>query len=216
MLYVPSRQDVSSLLEDRAVFLAQIKNELIPDVLEMAQLCIDHLKVGGTIYVCGNGGSAADSQHMTAELIASFKNRNRRSLPAVSLVANVSSLTAIANDWDYDYVFQRQLEGCLRPEDLLIAISTSGNSKNVLNAVKYANQHATVIALLGNKGGEIFKQEPRLSIVVPSADTALIQEIHLAVEHIVCELIDRHFVSLQKTAKSNTELQDPWFLTETK
>ncbi len=156
---------------------------------EAAALIINTLKNGGKVIFCGNGGSAADSQHLAAELMGRYKF-DRKPLPALSLTVDTSALTAIGNDYGYDDVFSRQLEGIGVKGDLLIGISTSGNSKNVIKAINTAkNKEIKVIAFTGQKGGEM-KNIADICINVPSDITNNIQEMHIAVGHMLCGFVE--------------------------
>ena len=147
------------------------------------------LKNGHKILLCGNGGSAADSQHIAAEFIARFK-RERQSLPAIALTTDTSILTAVANDYDYDSVFARQVEGLGQKGDILIGISTSGNSKNILRAVKQAKtQELVTIGFTGSNGGQL-KELTDLCFRAESTKTPHIQEIHITVLHAVSEVVE--------------------------
>jgi D-sedoheptulose 7-phosphate isomerase len=151
---------------------------------------VETVKRGGTIYWIGNGGSAADAQHMAAELVGRYK-RERKAIRSKALTANTSNLTAIGNDYGYDMVFERQLEAFARPEDLLIAISTSGNSKNIIKAVELARRVGMkVVSLTGATGGKLAEISDVL-LNVPSTDTPRIQETHLLIEHIFCDCIEQ-------------------------
>ena len=155
----------------------------------MGKICAQSLAADGRIYLCGNGGSAADAQHIAAELIGRFVD-DRRALPAVALTTDTSALTAISNDYGYDCVFSRQVEGLCRGGDVLIAISTSGNSPSILEAVATAKAlGATTLGLTGKSGGEL-KAAVDCALVVPSSTTARIQEMHILVGHLLCELIE--------------------------
>jgi D-sedoheptulose 7-phosphate isomerase len=144
---------------------------------------------GHLLLTCGNGGSATDAQHLAEELIGRYRG-NRRALPAVALTADSSTLTCIANDFGYDVVFARQIEGLGKPGDLLICFSTSGNSPNIIAALRAARaQGLGTIALLGKDGGGA-RELADLALVVPVADTARIQEAHLQVLHYICEVIE--------------------------
>jgi D-sedoheptulose 7-phosphate isomerase len=159
-------------------------------IAKAIDLGVDCVKRGGTIYWIGNGGSAADAQHMAAELVGRYK-RERKAIRSKALTANTSNLTAIGNDYGYDFVFERQLEAFAKPEDLLIAISTSGNSKNVVKAVELARRVGTrVVSLTGSTGGKLAAISDVL-LNVPSLDTARIQETHLLIEHIFCDCIEQ-------------------------
>jgi D-sedoheptulose 7-phosphate isomerase len=144
----------------------------------------------GKLLLCGNGGSAADCQHMAAEFVSRFsKDLERRALPAIALTTDTSFLTAFGNDCGFEGIFERQVEALGNPGDLLIGISTSGNSPNVLRAIEAARKrNMGTIALTGN-GGRLSAMAD-IVIAVPSSDTQYIQEAHLAVEHIVCELVE--------------------------
>ena len=144
----------------------------------------------GKLLLCGNGGSAADCQHMATEFVSRFsKDLDRRALPAIALTTDTSFLTAFGNDCGFEGIFERQVEALGSPGDVLIAISTSGNSPNVIRAVEAARKRSmTTIALTGN-GGRLSAMAD-VPIAVPSADTQYIQEAHLAVEHTLCELVE--------------------------
>jgi D-sedoheptulose 7-phosphate isomerase len=156
----------------------------------LATLLVDTLRSGGKILFCGNGGSAADSQHLAAELIGRFR-RERASLPAMALTTDTSILTSLANDYSYDYVFARQVEAFGNPGDVLIGISTSGNSPNVLRAMETARALGLKTVGLGGDGGGKLAGVTDLCLCVPSRETSHIQEVHITVGHIVCEWIER-------------------------
>ena len=154
-----------------------------------AQLIADRLRSGKRIFLCGNGGSAADAQHMAAELSGRFL-RERKALDAIALSCNSSAITAIGNDFSFEDIFVRQIEAHGRDGDVLVAISTSGNSINILKAVVKANEMGLVtIALTGEGGGEVGKIADML-IDVPASSTPRIQEMHLLIEHTICEMIE--------------------------
>lgn len=147
------------------------------------------LKQEGKILVFGNGGSAADSQHIAAELVGRFR-KERKPLPVLALTTNTSTLTALSNDYSFEQVFLKQLQAFLSPGDAVIAISTSGRSKNVINAVKYARaKQAFVISFTGGDGGELAKISD-LSFIVPSSETSIVQEVHITLAHLLCLLIE--------------------------
>jgi len=157
-----------------------------------AQLCIDCLKSGGKILLFGNGGSAADAQHIAAELVGRYKVE-RKSLPAIALTTDTSALTAISNDYGYIHVFDRQVEALANKGDIAIGISTSGNSINVINALKVASKlNCNTIGLSGHDGGEMNKI-CNINLSVPSEDTPRIQEMHILIGHTICHLIDQKF-----------------------
>lgn len=154
-----------------------------------ARLCADSLCRGGRILLCGNGGSAADAQHLAAELVGRYQ-RERRALAAIALTTDTSVLTSIANDYDFDSVFARQVEGLGRKGDVLIGISTSGSSRNVLRAMACAKELGLkTVAFTGGSGGEIAKLAD-VAIVAPSSVTCHIQEMHIAAGHQICGLVE--------------------------
>ena len=172
--------------------------EMIPKIVNTAEQIISTLKRGNKILVMGNGGSAADAQHIAAELVGRFE-RERRSLPIMALTSDTSVLTAIANDYGVDQLFARQIEGLGTPGDLILAISTSGNSRNILEGVKTARAKGlNVIGLTGETGGELESLCP-LSLCVPSSRTARIQEAHTTICHVLCEAVEASLE--QKPAK---------------
>jgi D-sedoheptulose 7-phosphate isomerase len=160
------------------------------DVIELVgQVLIETLKQGGKILLCGNGGSAADCQHIAAELVVQYQ-KNRKALAAIALTTDSSILTAHSNDFGFETVYSRQIEAIANEKDCLIAISTSGYSKNILKAVEAANlKGLTVIGLTGNEGGELISHATH-SIVVPSNVTARIQEAHILIGHWWCSAIE--------------------------
>lgn len=163
------------------------------DVIQlMAERCKEALKAGNKVLFCGNGGSAADAQHLAAELIGRFQ-KERRSLASIALTTDTSILTAVANDYGYDEVFARQVEGLGRSGDVLIGISTSGNSANVVKAaLKARDTGMHTIAFTGEGGGKL-KDICDITFVVPSKVTARIQEMHIMVGHIICELVEEEY-----------------------
>lgn len=166
--------------------------DYIDVIAEAAERCKTALKSGGKVLFCGNGGSAADSQHLAAEFIGRFQ-KERRSLAAVALTVDTSALTAIANDYGYDEVFARQVEGLGRSGDVLIGISTSGNSANVVKAVEMARDIGMhTIAFTGEGGGKL-KDLCDLTFAVPSRVTARVQEMHIMAGHILCELVEEDY-----------------------
>jgi D-sedoheptulose 7-phosphate isomerase len=157
-----------------------------------AQLCIDCLKSGGKILLFGNGGSAADAQHIAAELVGRYKTE-RKGLAAIALTTDTSALTAIGNDYGYDRVFDRQVEALANTGDVAIGISTGGSSANVASALKLAKDlDCKTIGFSGRGGGEM-NELCDINIVVPAQDTARIQEMHIVIGHTICHLIDLAF-----------------------
>ena len=166
--------------------------KMVPDIERVAALCISVIENGGKIIFAGNGGSAADAQHLSAELTGRFM-LNRRALPALAISTDTSALTAIGNDFGYENVFCRQLEGIHRNGDLFIAISTSGNSANLLKAVEFCLANDVhVVGLLGGGGGKL-GQLINDALIVKSEQTARIQEAHIFIGHCICQIVEKHF-----------------------
>ncbi len=176
------------------------------NILAAAEHMIRCLQQGGKILCCGNGGSAADSAHLAAELLNRFE-MERQPLPAIALNNDSATLTAIGNDYSYQQVFSKQVLALGQASDVLIAISTSGNSANILQAVRAAKQkQLTVIALTGHTGGELlsFLRSNDLAICVPSSHTPRIQEAHGVIIHCLCQVIDQHFTGNSLYEKNHT------------
>lgn len=162
---------------------------LAPEVARAGEVLVRSLEGGGSVFACGNGGSASQAAHFVGELVGRFK-RERRALRAFSLAENAATLTAISNDYEFDDVFARQLRGILRPGDCLVALSTSGESENVVRACLAAREaKGRVVALTGDKGGRV-AAESDVAILAPVSDTPLVQEVHLAVVHLLCEIVE--------------------------
>ena len=178
----------------RHIELAQtVGATLGPAVTQAATLVIATLRAGHKLLFCGNGGSAADAQHLAAELTGRYAHPQRRALPALALTTDTSVLTALGNDLGFDRIFARQVEALGQPGDLLLALSTSGASPNVIAAVHQArNQGLGTIGLLGRDGGDLAALVD-LAIVVPSRDTPHIQELHITLGHFLCALVDDAF-----------------------
>ena len=155
-------------------------------------LCIKSLKKGNKILFFGNGGSAADAQHIAAELVGRYKTE-RKGLSAIALTTDTSSITSIANDYGYLNVFDRQVEALANKGDVLIGISTGGNSANVISALKLGNDFGCKTIGLSGKGGGEFNSLCDVNIIVPSVDTPRIQEMHIVIGHTICHLIDQEF-----------------------
>jgi D-sedoheptulose 7-phosphate isomerase len=166
--------------------------ELPPYIEQGGQVMVQSLVSGGKILTCGNGGSAGDAQHFSSELLNRFE-RERPSLPAVALTTDPSTITSIANDYSYNEVFSKQIRALGNPGDVLLAVSTSGNSANVIQAIQAAHEREmTVVALTGKDGGGMASllTAEDVEIRVPSDITARIQEVHLVVIHSLCDFID--------------------------
>jgi D-sedoheptulose 7-phosphate isomerase len=160
-----------------------------PTIAAAAQLLIAAIRAGNKVLFCGNGGSAADCQHLAAELVGRYR-RDRRALPAIALTVDSSALTAIGNDYGFQDLFARQLAALARPGDVLVALSTSGNSENIILAVEMARRlDVTTIGLTGHGGGAMAARCD-LCIHVPATETARIQEMHIAVGHLLCGFVE--------------------------
>ncbi len=164
-------------------------NDFLGRIDNAAQMITSSLRGGGKIHFCGNGGSAADAQHLAAELSGRFYF-DRPPLNAEALHCNTSYLTAVGNDYGYDLVFSRLLRGTAKPGDVIVGISTSGNSKNILKAFEVAQEmDVKIIAMTGESGGQM-KEYADILLNVPSTDTPRIQESHIMIGHIICELVE--------------------------
>lgn len=174
-----------------------VADTLCGEILKATQLIKNSLANGGKLLLMGNGGSAGDAQHIAAELVGRFK-KERKALPAIALTTNSSTLTALGNDYEYAVIFARQVEAFVRKGDVVVGITTSGNSENVVRALKLANEMgASTIGLLGNQGGKA-KDVVTVAIVVPSNDTARIQEVHITIGHIICEILEQELAQEKK------------------
>jgi D-sedoheptulose 7-phosphate isomerase len=163
-----------------------------PVIEAIALTFVSCLEGGGRVFWLGNGGSAADCQHLAAELVGRFE-RDRNGLASIALTTDSSILTSVGNDYGFEQIFARQVEALCRPGDLVVGISTSGNSPNVLLALEKARSMGIQTVGLGGRGGGKLKELVDLCLVVPSNSTARIQEAHVLVGHILCDLVERHF-----------------------
>ena len=180
---------IIKVLEESANVKIKLARKFSGHILQAAQMCIHCCNSGGKIVLFGNGGSAADAQHIAAELVGRF-NLERQGIPAVALTTNTSILTALGNDYGFDATFARQVEAIVKENDVVIAISTTGKSKNVLDAIKKAKEKgAKTICLTGRDGGELAKMVD-LAVIVPSNSVPRIQEAHITIGHIICELVE--------------------------
>ena len=170
-----------------------LDSNLYFSISTMGKIAAKKIEKGGKIFFCGNGGSAADAQHLAAELLVRLKpENNRKGLPAIALSLDISTLTACSNDYGFDKIYERSLESLANPRDILIAITTSGNSKNILNAVKKAKQmDVLVFGFLGSKGGKVLKYCDDF-FLVPSDKTGHIQESHITGGHALIECIEKN------------------------
>lgn len=181
---------IISQLRATAEVMGAIERELTPRIAETVSLLAEAFRSGNKLLVMGNGGSAADAQHLAAEIVGRFK-MERRGLPALALTTDSSILTALGNDYGFDLVFSRQVEALAAPGDVVLGISTSGTSRNVAAALELARSRGCrTVALLGRGGGTIAATVD-LPLVVPSCDTPRIQEGHITVIHILCDLLEQ-------------------------
>ncbi len=179
-----------SIADSIAAKQAMLNNpELLQTIQQVADTMVTALRNGNRILWCGNGGSAADAQHLAAELSGRFYY-DRPPLNSEALHCNTSYLTAVANDYGYDLIYSRMIDGACRAGDVLVGISTSGNSKNILNAFRKAKElGVTTVAMTGKTGGEM-RQVADYLLNVPSSDTPRIQESHIMLGHIICEIVE--------------------------
>jgi D-sedoheptulose 7-phosphate isomerase len=175
----------------KTIELSLVKNS--ENLIKAGEILVWALKNGNKVLICGNGGSAADAQHIAAELTGRYK-KERISLPGIALSVDTSAITAIGNDYSFEEIFSRQLEGLGKNGDVLIVLSTSGNSENILRTISVAQKKwISTIGLLGKNGGKIAPMVD-VAIIVPSDNTPRIQECHILLYHILCEYIDEQFV----------------------
>ena len=190
---------ISENFSESAHLKLQSMDALAGPIAEAAERMVQCLKGDGKILACGNGGSAADCQHFSAELLNRFE-MERPSLAALALTTDTSTLTSIANDYDFDQIFSKQVRGLGRAGDVLLAISTSGNSRNVISAIEAAHEcEMTVVALTGRNGGKLagILAADDVNICVPADSTARIQEVHLLALHCICDAIDCLLLGVQ-------------------
>lgn len=184
-----AKENFSKQLDQNISVFSNLKT-IEESVVSASGLINNAIKSGGKLMLCGNGGSAADSQHIAAELVGRFI-KDRRPLPAIALSTDTSAITCISNDYGYEYIFSRQVESLGNEADVLLAISTSGNSNNIVEAIKTAKQKKLkVIGLLGKDGG-VIKEMCDIPIIVPSDVTARIQEVHIFLGHFFCFMLEK-------------------------
>ena len=184
---------IAELIEGSDV-LRQTALHLVPAIVIVAERMIDTLRAGGKILICGNGGSAADAQHFAAELVGRFR-RERPGWSAIALTVDASALTSLGNDYGFEQIFARQVQALGRPGDILVALSTSGRSKNVLAAVEVANALQMRTVGLTGEGASPLGTMVSHHLPIPSANTTYIQQGHMAVIHVLCELIEDSLTS---------------------
>jgi D-sedoheptulose 7-phosphate isomerase len=181
------KESIKESIQAKDIFLGETEN-----IAKAVEEIVKALKSGNKLLICGNGGSAADAQHIAAELVGRYK-LERRGLPAIALTTDTSILTAWSNDYSFDTLFERQVEALAKKGDVLLGISTSGNSSNVLKAFEKGKEIGTInISLTGREGGKL-KQISDVNINSPSENTPRIQECHVLAYHIICELVEKEF-----------------------
>ncbi|MEQ1764143.1 MAG: SIS domain-containing protein [Pyrinomonadaceae bacterium] len=188
------RDIVTASLDEHLQTFQVVLKSLRTEIRKSGELLVDTFRSGGKVLVCGNGGSAADAQHIAAEFVGRYETE-RDSLPAIALTTDTSALTAIGNDYGFERIFARQVESLAHKGDCLIAISTSGNSPNVIAAVMEARRKGCRVLGLTGGGGKKLASLSDASILAPSSRTARIQEVHLAIIHIWCEMVDAAFAA---------------------
>jgi len=186
------KKKIAGLIKESIEVKEKLLKGSVSDIEKLAKAMLGTIKSGHKILLFGNGGSAADSMHIAAELVGRFR-KERRALPAMALTSNISTLTALGNDYDFEYIFERQVEAVGSKGDMAIGISTSGTSKNVIRGISKASKMGLrTAALTGNKIGKLCGIAD-ICVRVPSDSTPRIQESHIAIGHIVCELIEDAF-----------------------
>jgi len=182
-------EKIRESLDGLAELAGRVARDQADDIAAIAARYETTLRGGGTLFFAGNGGSAADAQHLATEYVVRYQT-NRPAMRAVALTTDTSLLTACANDMGFDEVFARQVEALAEPGDLLVLHSTSGESPNLIRAAQSARARGVaVVALLGKGGGQL-KDLADASLIIPAVDTARIQELHLAIEHVICDLVE--------------------------
>ena len=187
--------DIAICLQEHRSVIDSLE-PLIPRIAEIARRLTDSLKAGGKILWMGNGGSAADSQHLAAELVGRF-NRERPGLPSIALTTDTSILTAVSNDYGFETAFARQIEALCRAEDVVVGLSTSGNSPNILAGIRAAKAIGAYTVGLAGKDGGALRALADTHLVVAASDTARIQEAHILIGHILCDWIEAEIVASQ-------------------
>ncbi|HEX4053910.1 MAG TPA: SIS domain-containing protein [Tepidisphaeraceae bacterium] len=183
-------ESIGDYIDDHAALLQRVSGELSPKILEVGKLLCESFGKGGRLLTFGNGGSAADAMHLAEELIGKFL-RDRRPLPATALCADGTAMTCIVNDFGYAQVFARQVQALAKPGDVAMGFSTSGNSDNVVRGLRAAKEkRAVTVALLGRDGGKAAAEADH-AIIVPGNITSHIQEMHVLIVHLLCDIVDR-------------------------
>ncbi len=183
------KDEIKTSLNESIRLKSELLSNSVDTISEIATISVNALRNGHSLYLMGNGGSAADAQHISGELVGRFK-KDRKALPALAFTTDTSVLTAISNDFGYDLIFEKQVEAFVKSGDVVFGLSTSGNSTNIVNAIKLAkSKDAKTIGFTGKDGGRL-KDLVDICLMVPSADTPRIQECHITVGHILCSIIE--------------------------
>ena len=184
------KKEIESSLNESIAIKTELLSSSVESVIQIANILVEAFKTGHSLYLMGNGGSAADAQHISGELVGRFK-KNRKPLPALALTTDTSVLTAIANDFGYDQCFERQVDAFVQDSDVVIGLSTSGNSSSIINAVLVAKEKGAKTIAFTGKGGGMLKDHVDVCLEIPSTDTARIQECHITIGHILCSIIEK-------------------------
>ncbi len=182
-------EQLAAGLREMAATALRTADSIGPDLERAAEMFRETVARGGTLFFCGNGGSAADAQHLATEYVVRY-TRNRRAYPAVALTTDTSLLTAAGNDFGFDFIFSRQVEALARPGDLLVIHSTSGNSPNVLRAAEAARTKGVAVIAFSARDGGALRALADHNVIVPTTRTDRAQEVHLCIEHIICDIIE--------------------------
>ena len=184
------KKEIESSLNESINIRAELLSGSIDPVIQIANILVEAFKSGHSLYLIGNGGSAADAQHISGELVGRFK-KDRKPLPALALTTDTSVLTAIANDFGFDRCFERQVEAFVKNGDVVCCLSTSGNSASITNAAILAKKMGAKTIAFTGKGGGSLKGHVDICLEIPSTDTARIQECHITIGHILCSIIEK-------------------------
>ncbi len=193
------RSSITNYIKEHQRVTEIVLSTLTDSISDVAKIIYKQISHGGKLMICGNGGSASDAQHIAAEFVNRFR-RERSPLPAISLTTDTSVITSISNDYSFDKIFSKQIEALANPNDILLAISTSGTSPNITQALIAAKEKQCVtISLTGKTGGDMLALSD-MAIVIPSDSTPIIQEMHLMIEHLICDLVEQMHVCHSKPA----------------
>jgi D-sedoheptulose 7-phosphate isomerase len=186
------KKTVQDAIETHKKLIEQFESDCVESVVAAAKEIITVIKQGGTVYICGNGGSAADAQHIAGELVGRFR-RERKGLPAVALTTDTSVMTSVGNDYGFEDIFTRQVEALVEPKDLLWAFSTSGTSKNIVAAARLAKEKGAVVLAFTGKSETLLEEICDLCVCIDAPTTASAQEIHQLAYHTICDLVEAAF-----------------------